>query len=210
MSVFHAPPTDRVTLSDDDLAAGSQVSSNVLANIATAAAFMSVSIAAVLPVAPIFTVPVVRPHSEALPALLPRGEYVTVAAAAASVAPSPSPEVQTSAEQIRALHEASGLTWDQIAKLFGTSRRALHMWANGGRMNATNYDTLMLLRRVVHEVAGGPTPDDRRAALMAPRTAQGRSIYDLLRAENRSSADDVSAEPWWPAVYAESADSSQV
>src|SRR6266542_2454198 len=41
---------------------------------------------------------------------------------------------------VRHLYEASGLTWEQLARLFGVSRRAVHNWANGGRMTARHVE----------------------------------------------------------------------
>jgi DNA-binding transcriptional regulator YiaG len=45
-----------------------------------------------------------------------------------------SPERRDSGSRIRELHDRSGLSWQQIARLFGVSRRAVHLWASGNRM----------------------------------------------------------------------------
>lgn len=84
-------------------------------------------------------------------------------------------------ELVKWIHDASGLTWNQIARLLGVSRRSVHMWANGGRMNATNAETLNALAAVIQAVPSG-TPDQRRAYLLAPR-GDGRSALDEFRAE---------------------------
>ena len=97
----------------------------------------------------------------------------------------PPPEESTDdlALSVRALHEDSGLTWDQLAKLFNVSRRAVHQWAVGGRMNTTNVTRLQELTRVVASLAGS-SATDKRSALLAPTRPEGRSLYDALRAES--------------------------
>lgn len=65
---------------------------------------------------------------------------------------SPNPTVETSASDaapetqigsaalVKNLHDRSGLTWDQLSKALGVSRRSLHLWASGGRMNARHIE----------------------------------------------------------------------
>ncbi|WP_306205177.1 helix-turn-helix domain-containing protein [Actinoplanes sp. RD1] len=98
------------------------------------------------------------------------------------------------AAEVRWLREASGLTWEQLGRLFGVSRRAVHLWATGGRMNSSNAELLAELVGLVRELPGGP--DDRRAALLAP-TADG-SIVDRIRGRHRSDARDFSGTPFAP------------
>ncbi len=95
------------------------------------------------------------------------------------------------AHSVRALHEDSGLTWDQLAKLFNVSRRAVHQWAVGGRMNTTNVTRLQELTRVVAGLAGS-SATDKRSALLAPMRPEGRSLYDDLRAES-AVRDEINA-----------------
>lgn len=101
-------------------------------------------------------------------------------------------DVQSSAELVQTLHDESALTWDQLAKLFGVSRRAVHQWVAGGRMNAANAERLAYLLRVVRDLPGSD-PDARRSALFAPNMTGGRSRFDALRAENASRPDDINA-----------------
>lgn len=100
------------------------------------------------------------------------------------------------AEEVRWLHGVSGLTWEQLGRVFGVSRRAVHLWANGRRMNSTNAELLGQLVAVVRELPGG-TADARRAALLAPGK-DGSSLVDRLRARNRSDARDVTGTPFRP------------
>ena len=88
-------------------------------------------------------------------------------------------EVLASAQQVRWLHEHSGLTWDQLGRVFGVSRRAVHMWANDGRMNATNAELLAQLVAIVRTLPH-TDPQATRTALLAT-DAEGRNILDAFR-----------------------------
>lgn len=94
----------------------------------------------------------------------------------------PSAYSTTTDQEVRWLHQQSGLTWDQLGRVFGVSRRAVHMWANGGRLNAGNAEVLAQLASVVRAL---PTRDPalRRAALLAAGP-DGRSVLDALRARH--------------------------
>lgn len=94
---------------------------------------------------------------------------------------------------MRRLHEESGLTWEQLGRVFGVSRRAVHLWANGSRMNAANTETLAELVAVVRELPG-TAPEQRRAELLAPG-GDGRSIIDRLRARTACGPGDVTGVP---------------
>jgi transcriptional regulator with XRE-family HTH domain len=83
------------------------------------------------------------------------------------------------AAAVRRLYAISGLTWDQLAKLFGVSRRAVHHWASGGRMNASHAEALGLLARRIGSVSAA-SAEERRALLLLPHS-NGPSIYDELR-----------------------------
>lgn len=97
---------------------------------------------------------------------------------------------------VRWLHAESGLTWEQLGRLFGVSRRAVHLWANGGRMNAANAESLNELVGIVRELPAADR-DRRRALLLAPGS-DGRSIVDRFRARQASRAGDVDGPPFTP------------
>jgi transcriptional regulator with XRE-family HTH domain len=81
-----------------------------------------------------------------------------------------SPETPTfpssSARLIRDLKSRSGLTWDQLAGVFGVSRRAAHGWASGARLNAQHSETLSWLRQTLTRLEVPADPDSTRAALL--------------------------------------------
>jgi hypothetical protein len=97
---------------------------------------------------------------------------------------------------VRWLHDESGLTWDQLGRVFGVSRRAVHLWANGGRLNAGNAEILNQLIAVIRNLPA-TTPNGRRSALLAS-DPHGQSIVDRFRARNSSGIGDVSGTPFTP------------
>lgn len=77
------------------------------------------------------------------------------------------------------LKSTSGLTWDELSKLFSVSRRSLHHWMNGKRLTPENEATLGRLRAFVLLV-GNTDHLQTRDILLSP-TMRGKTVYDLLR-----------------------------
>jgi transcriptional regulator with XRE-family HTH domain len=91
---------------------------------------------------------------------------------------------------VRGLRDVSGLTWDQLAKLFGVSRRSVHHWANGSRMTGAHAQLLSELTRLVRDLrASGP--DETRSRLLEPGP-DGYSLFDRIRARQATSESDTS------------------
>ena len=99
-------------------------------------------------------------------------------------------------EEVLWVKENSGLTWDQLGKVLGVSRRAVHLWANGGRMNETNAE---VLRNFAAAVAGrqGGSPDETRAALLA-RKGGIDSIVDTFRRAQIRGVGETNGAPFAP------------
>jgi hypothetical protein len=94
----------------------------------------------------------------------------------------PGDSEHSTSQQIRILRDFSGLTWGQLARLFAVDRRSLHMWANGGRLNARNAELLAEALSIVRSVATrAGDPAATRAALLA-QGLEG-SIFDQLMAK---------------------------
>jgi DNA-binding transcriptional regulator YiaG len=108
-----------------------------------------------------------------------------------AVAPS---VVVSDQEAISRLHELSGLTWEQLAKVFGVSRRTVHLWASGARLNAANSERL---HRVLSDVERLPAtnPDERRTALLSSTEGKA-SLYDRWRIELDEGRTNVNRSPW--------------
>ncbi|MBF0721951.1 hypothetical protein [Sanguibacter inulinus] len=69
---------------------------------------------------------------------------------------------------------AIDFTWDQMAKLFNVSRRAVHHWSSGGNMNSKNLEKLMLLDAAIAE-SRHMTPEQRKKEVLSPQALSGFS-----------------------------------
>lgn len=88
----------------------------------------------------------------------------------------------TSDAGISELRRLSGLTWDQLSRLFNLSRRSLHFWASGKPMAPSNEERLQRLLAVVRKVDRG-SASANRAMLLGVRE-DGILAFDLLAAGN--------------------------
>lgn len=79
---------------------------------------------------------------------------------------------------INELRRVSGLTWEQLARLFNVSRRSLHFWASGKPMTPSNEEHLQRLLAVVRKVDRG-SASANRAMLLGVRE-DGSLPFDLL------------------------------
>lgn len=86
--------------------------------------------------------------------------------------------VERAGAAIAELRRLSGLTWDQLARLFNVSRRALHFWASGKAMTPGNEEHLQRILAVLRKVDRGSVAANR-TALLAVRD-DGIIPFDLL------------------------------
>lgn len=99
-------------------------------------------------------------------------------------------------DEILWIKEHSGLTWDQLGKVFGVSRRAVHMWANGGRLNEAHAQRLREFASIIQRLEA-ETPDAAPETIRARLNqveADGYSIIGRLRQER-------SGGPSWGAPF---------
>lgn len=87
--------------------------------------------------------------------------------------------VQTALLELRRL---SGLTWDQLARLFGVSRRSLHFWASGAAVSASHEEQVQRVLAVLRRVDRGTAAENR--ALVLQPSLDGSLPFDDL-AEGR-------------------------
>ncbi|MGH9623086.1 MAG: helix-turn-helix domain-containing protein [Bryobacteraceae bacterium] len=80
------------------------------------------------------------------------------------------------------LRRRSGLTWDQLARLCGVSRRSVHLWASGEKPSGDHQERLMRLVETIRYVDRGSAPSTR-AALITP-LGSGAIPFDLLMQGN--------------------------
>lgn len=97
------------------------------------------------------------------------------------------------AESLKELYDSTALTWDQIARLFGVSRRAVHLWTSGQRMSARNLERLARIGEVVSENQS-TTPEATRANLFVRK--DGGSPFSMLLAELADSRQESEPSPW--------------
>jgi hypothetical protein len=83
------------------------------------------------------------------------------------------------ADAVLEVRRRSGLTWEQLASLFGVDRRSVHLWASGRPMNAANAVRLNRILAVLRRADRG-TPSATKAWLHSP-ASHGLLPLDLLR-----------------------------
>jgi len=105
-------------------------------------------------------------------------------------------EARSDRDEVTWIKDHSGLTWEQLGKVFGVSRRAVHMWANGGRLNESNARRLREFSAIIRGIESSiavSTPEATRSRLLEVE-ADGLSIVDRLRLERASG-------PTWGAPF---------
>lgn len=96
---------------------------------------------------------------------------------------------ETTRAAIHELRRLSGLTWDQLARLFGVDRRSLHHWGSGQPLSRKNEERLHRLLAVIRYIDRGAA-DLNRQALMQP-TDDGDLPFDLLVQEEYQAVKDI-------------------
>ncbi|MES1025427.1 helix-turn-helix transcriptional regulator [Gloeocapsa sp. BRSZ] len=76
------------------------------------------------------------------------------------------------------LRKLSGLTWEQLAKLFNVSRRSLHFWASGQPLSRFNEENLNRLLGTIRYINRGSASINRKLLLSPSRDS--RLFLDLL------------------------------
>lgn len=87
-------------------------------------------------------------------------------------------EVSTS----QAIHEIrlkTGLTWEQLSKIFHVDRRSLHFWASGKSLSASHEEQLFRLLRLVRMIDRGSARANR-AILLNPLGKGNQSPFEKL------------------------------
>jgi len=76
------------------------------------------------------------------------------------------------------LRRLSGLTWEQLAKLFNVSRRSLHFWASGQPLSRFNEEQLNRLLGTIQYINRGSASLNR--SLLLKPDDNGNPLFDLL------------------------------
>jgi DNA-binding transcriptional regulator YiaG len=96
------------------------------------------------------------------------------------------------AAQIGELRRLTGFTWDQLANLFGLSRRSLHFWASGKPMASANEEHLLRLLATIRKLDRGSASQNRTLLLTA--SSSGEVPMDLLVARQYERALQIIGE----------------
>jgi DNA-binding transcriptional regulator YiaG len=86
------------------------------------------------------------------------------------------PEVTQKA--VNELRRLSGLTWDQLAKVFNVSRRSLHFWASGQPLSSFNEEQLNRVLGTIQYIDRGNASLNRSLLLLPD--SNGNLLLDLL------------------------------
>lgn len=95
----------------------------------------------------------------------------------------------TDADLICSIHDRAGLTWDQIARLIGVSRRSVHMWVAGSPMSGRHRETLAKVDRLVTSY-GNLEPKAVRTRLFTIGTS-GLSDFDRFIRDRYDSLPNI-------------------
>lgn len=130
------------------------------------------------------SVPVARaPEASIVRPLLAPSTSAVSAGGGATTSIHTGPQVST-ADLIVELRDTASFTWEQTSKLFGVSRRTVHLWAAGGNMTAQNEELLVNLIREVRAIRASEAPDERMhllALLDRQRSIQASTEHDINR-----------------------------
>jgi DNA-binding transcriptional regulator YiaG len=106
------------------------------------------------------------------------GEDVLGRVVRADVATAPPPNAESS-RRISDIRLRTGLTWDQMARLFGVSRRTVHLWASGAAMSSAHEEHLHRLFSAF-EGCGLFGIHGSWAAILFTAAAGGNCPFDML------------------------------
>lgn len=98
--------------------------------------------------------------------------------------------VPRTSASIADLRRVSGLTWEQLARLFGVSRRSVHFWASGKPMKPGHEEHLRRLVAVIWRIDRGSALRNRQVLFNA--SEGGESLpFDLLSAGRYEQAEAI-------------------
>ncbi|WP_310488161.1 hypothetical protein, partial [Chamaesiphon sp. VAR_69_metabat_338] len=88
--------------------------------------------------------------------------------------------VKSTQQNVNELRKLSGLTWEQLATLFGVSRRSVHFWASGEPLSSANQEKLNRTLDAVEYISRGSASNNR--SLLMGIADDGKSYLELLAA----------------------------
>jgi DNA-binding transcriptional regulator YiaG len=96
---------------------------------------------------------------------------------------------EVSRKAVMEIRRLTGFTWEQLAQLFNVSRRTLHFWASGQKLNSFNEQQLYLLLDTIRYIDRGGASLNR-SILLNPIENETRP-FDLLIAGKYRKVKDI-------------------
>jgi hypothetical protein len=106
--------------------------------------------------------------------------------------PAPTHRSHHLSSDVRQLKERTGLTWEQLADVFGVRPRALHLWGAGGGITAAHDERVAEFTKLVDTIYSS-SPGAVRSELIGG--VPGQSLLDQLRSGARP-LDLAAIAPW--------------
>jgi DNA-binding transcriptional regulator YiaG len=97
------------------------------------------------------------------------------------------------ADIIQDIQTRSGLTWQQLSKALGVSRRTLYLWSKGGSVSAMHIESLTKFESLVRRYDAGD-PSTTRLALLRS-SVNGVSAFDRFRVERDQDNPEITDLP---------------
>ena len=94
--------------------------------------------------------------------------------------------VITMSQAISEMRRISGLTWEELGRLFRVSRRSVHFWASGQPMNSRNEKFLLKVLYFFRRVDRGSARNNRATLF---QIFDDRTPFDLISEENFTEAE---------------------
>lgn len=92
---------------------------------------------------------------------------------------------------LRRLHRISGLSWADIGRAIGVTRRTVHNWMGGARVAGPHLSRIIEVGQIIEGASTG-SAQSTRAALLSPG-ATGRSMIDDLELGSRPRRRPISS-----------------
>lgn len=105
---------------------------------------------------------------------------MTASAGSADLAPPPirPDRTESTRQAVNELRKLSGLTWEQLARLFGVSRRSVHFWASGKPLSEAHEQAVLRVLAILRAADRGDARSNRALLLESEGVA---SAFELLR-----------------------------
>ncbi len=94
----------------------------------------------------------------------------------------------TTRRAISEIRQISGLTWEELGRLFHVSRRSVHFWASGKPLRSGKEVLLLRTLDFIRKVDRGNARDNRSAIFLA---IDGRTPFDLISKGNFTEAENL-------------------